>query len=190
MFKNLLVSGFTTLAIMGFTAAIPQASLAQDDVEFFCDTREEVPVMKLRVPGGEVSFIRWKDEYFERFGLTQVERCQEIAKRFQRFQQDGSLDYMGHGFINNQPTVCIIDNVSLSKCKHLLITLRPEYGDHFKRQQLVTDLWNIGRYGNSFGPLSLRSASFDQDSSSINVEQWIFDIRAWLQYQNPDADEQ
>lgn|GEM_PF-6275602 len=177
MLKKLFASAFTALTVMGLTVGTARTSLARGGVEFFCDTSQADPVMKLRIAEREMDFIRWQDRHFERLGVTRAQRCQEIANRFQHHQKAGNLDYISHGYVNNQPAICIPQYFGSQQCKDLLITLKPEYRNESLRRQLVEELWLTAIYGNTFGPVRL-GRSFDENSSSINMESLLSEIRA------------
>ncbi|NES00275.1 MAG: hypothetical protein F6J86_41880 [Symploca sp. SIO1B1] len=188
MFKKAIASGFTALTAMGLTIGTAQTTLAGSSAKFFCDTSQADPVMKLKVREGEIDFINWKDTYFEQY-ITRAERCQEIAKRFQKAQQAGTLDYMSHGYVDGSPAICIPHYLGSGTCKELLITLKPEYSDSYKRQQLIEHLWLIGTRGNNIGAVLLRAGSLVEDGSSIDVEKWLFGIRTFLQDENAESEE-
>ncbi|NES22489.1 MAG: hypothetical protein F6K41_27120 [Symploca sp. SIO3E6] len=186
--KKAITSGFTALTVMGLTISTAQTTLARDSIKFFCDTSQANPVMKLRVPEGEISFIRWEDKYFEQY-ITREERCREIAQRFQKAQQAGTLDYMSHGYFGDSPAICIPHYLGSGTCKDLLITLKPEYSDPSKRQELIEHLWLIGTRGGIVRSVLLTTGSLVEDGSSIDIEKWLFGIRAWLQEQNAELEE-
>ena len=54
-------------------------------------------------------------------------RCQEVARRFQGFYDNGLLRFIGADFVNNEPVLCAVaDKGELCNSKNVLVTLPPE----------------------------------------------------------------
>ncbi|MDB9311579.1 COP23 domain-containing protein [Spirulina sp. CS-785/01] len=72
------------------------------------------------------SLIHWESGYFVGSGFTPERRCKEVAPRFQRAYDDGKLNLVTNGTMNNQPVICTTFSEENSGCDQLLFTLRPQ----------------------------------------------------------------
>ncbi|NER19614.1 MAG: tetratricopeptide repeat protein [Symploca sp. SIO1C2] len=126
------------------------------EVNFYCDTTSgNHPVTSLRVLEGEIMFIVWEDQFWDKTYYNSEFRCQEVSSRFQKYKEAGLLDYISHGYMNGQPAICIPETLVSSVCEKLLFTLKPEYSDPSRRQEIVSHLWLIGTRGSDFEPLRM-----------------------------------
>ena len=91
---------------------------------------------------GELPMIRWSDGSFPP-PYTPLERCKEVTRRFNQFNNNGTLKYMTTGTINNSPVICVAGYEG-GEClpNGLLITLK--YGrdpDIALKRILDTRVW-------------------------------------------------
>ena len=55
-----------------------------------------------------------------------AQRCEEVARRFQRFSDNGLLKFIGSGYVNNEPVLCAVaEKGQLCNATNLLVTLPP-----------------------------------------------------------------
>jgi hypothetical protein len=111
--------GLTTLTLtMSINPGLSQdnASAQPNQVTYFCQeifdqaSGEKVPATIAWVPErkGHVRFIEWKSEYFVKGGWTPQKRCQEVSKKFQKFQELGRLGNLTTGKNNGYSVVCAV----------------------------------------------------------------------------------
>jgi hypothetical protein len=55
---------------------------------------------------GRIELIVWESSYFSGAGWTPQKRCQEITQRFQKFSDNGTLQYVTTGKLNGYPVIC------------------------------------------------------------------------------------
>ncbi|HIK31037.1 MAG TPA: hypothetical protein IGS17_03360 [Oscillatoriales cyanobacterium M59_W2019_021] len=73
-----------------------------------------------------VPVIYWNSDYFSDSGYTPETRCQMVSQRFETFRQNGTLNYLTTGKMNNMPVVCVASAVGGGCAENgLLFTLKP-----------------------------------------------------------------
>jgi hypothetical protein len=87
------------------TATLTQPSYAQNQ-KFFCAISRDVPVTSVRTSSGPIPIIRWVDTAFPR-PWTPEQRCEEISARFERFYNNGTLNFLRAGTYNRQMVLCV-----------------------------------------------------------------------------------
>jgi hypothetical protein len=106
----------------GGVACVPQP-IAQD--YFFCGKGSNgLPTTFVNTPSGNIPLIRWKSHFFEHSGYTPDVRCRDVSQRFTRFYNQGILNFVTTGVVNNQPVVCVASTMGGS-CTGVLFTLKP-----------------------------------------------------------------
>lgn len=114
------------MLVMGAAMHLP--SYAQGtrraDGEFFCGSNNGIPATLVQHPNrGEVIFIRWTSDYFEGSGWTPQRRCEEVSKRFQKAQSQGTLIYIVPGRMNGYDVICASRSAD-GPCEEMLFTLK------------------------------------------------------------------
>jgi len=97
---------FTPLALMSI-----QQNASASDVNFVCgrDPRSGIPATIAQFPDNEsVVMITWEIRGIRNWAPQQ--RCEEVARRFNRTNQRGILKYMVEGKMNGLPVVCASPN--------------------------------------------------------------------------------
>jgi len=87
---------------VGAIATLNQSSYAEQ--KFSCDEEQLSTVVQSH--WGELPMVRWSDDSFPP-PYTPLERCREVTERFNQFNNNGTLKYMGTGTINNYPVICV-----------------------------------------------------------------------------------
>ena len=85
---------------------------------------------------GEVPVIRWVSDYFESASYDVQTRCELVSQRFQNFKDEGTLQYLTTGRMNQQPVVCV-SLTNGGKCEGLLFTLKPTSDPNETLQSLM-----------------------------------------------------
>ncbi|MHC5833119.1 MAG: COP23 domain-containing protein, partial [Nostoc sp.] len=83
-------------------------------VTFFCRqifdkaSGENIPATVAWVPErqGNIRFIGWKSEYFNKSGWTPEKRCEKVTTKFQESYDQGRLNYLTYGIFNGSPIIC------------------------------------------------------------------------------------
>jgi len=140
----LLTFAFSTASVT--SAGITQAQTASRTT-FSCQTNAGVPTTMARTRRGEVlPIIRWKYDGFRDWSPEQ--RCQEISRRFQQYNELGELNYLTTGMMNSQKVICTTSHPQ-GGCRNLLLTVRPGANP----RQTLLDLLAV-RSRSSAGPVS------------------------------------
>lgn len=94
--------------VIGTLAVFSQPSQAQSRNQFFCGISEGKPATIVRTAAkGPVSLIVWNNEAFSASGWTPKRRCEDVSSRFQRFNDNGQLNFMRAGTFNGQQVLCV-----------------------------------------------------------------------------------
>jgi hypothetical protein len=100
------VSGVALLTIFTTTAIIHQPSYA-DGTTFFCAKSKGVPVTYAKTQNGRrIPMIRWVSSNYFSSDLTPLVRCKQVAQRFQKNYDNGSLKNIITGTLKDYPVVC------------------------------------------------------------------------------------
>lgn len=84
-----------------------------DKVTFLCkeifdkaDGTKNIPATVAWVPqrNGHIRLIAWKSEYFSSW--KPKKRCEAVTKNFQKYYDEGRLDYLSTGKRNGYPVIC------------------------------------------------------------------------------------
>jgi|GEM_PF-774219 len=140
-FSTTLVSG--ALVISGALAMTSLPGLAQTSAattsRFFCGLYRGHPATVVRtVSRGNIPLILWVDDAFPEPWNPQS-RCEEISARFQRFYENGTLNYLRGSVMNGQPALCVASYQG-GDClpNGLLLTLKPYTDPHAVLERLLT----------------------------------------------------
>ena len=75
-------------------------------------------------PERYVSIIAWKSDSFPGSEWTPKKRCDEVSKKFQKFHQQGRLDYLTTGKLNGLGVICAAKPGECNK-NNILFSVRP-----------------------------------------------------------------
>lgn len=107
---------------LGSIVTINQSSYAQTTTYFCGTSKDAVPTTFARIATGQkVAVIRWEKKWSNKY--SPKARCEEVSARFQNASQDGALNYLTIGTINNQKVLCAASRYG-DGCKDVLLTLR------------------------------------------------------------------
>ncbi|MBG0744869.1 MAG: COP23 domain-containing protein [Cylindrospermopsis raciborskii KL1] len=104
-----------SITLIGLTIQ-PNPVYSQQNASFRCENMfdqasgKKVPMTVAWVPERKthVGVIGWKSTYFEVGGWTSEKRCQEVSKKFQDFQNRGTINYLMTGKNNGYPIICAV----------------------------------------------------------------------------------
>jgi len=131
----ILVGGL--MVAMAATAAMTKPNHAQTNSKFYCGDLNQTPATYVRGRRGPVPIIRWVDNSFPPPWNPQ-RRCEDVSARFQRFYDNGQLDYLKAGKLNGQSVLCVT-RTQPGECipGGLLVTLKPETDPQRTLQRLL-----------------------------------------------------
>ncbi|MGB3205802.1 MAG: COP23 domain-containing protein [Crinalium sp.] len=142
-----------TMLTLGATATLGQTE--SNEIKFFCSqmfdsaANENIPATIAWIPErqGHIRLIAWKSDFF--YELERQERCETVSEKFQSAYQQGRLNYLTYGEVNNYQVICAVSNPG-EKCKpeNMLFTIKPQdYPD-----RVLTSLIGVVQ-GNSGQPI-------------------------------------
>ena len=103
---------FATIAVgaivIGTSAVFSSSAVAQTRNQFYCGISEGKPATIVRTAArGNIPLIIWNNEAFSVSGFPPKKRCEEVSARFQRFNDNGQLNFMRAGMFNGQKVLCV-----------------------------------------------------------------------------------
>jgi hypothetical protein len=104
-------------------SAQPALQVSQKDYFFCGQSSQGSPTTFVNTPTGNIPLIRWVSQYFNHSGYKPTVRCQEVSQRFNRFYNQGILNFVTTGVVNNQPVVCVASQMG-GPCQGVLFTLK------------------------------------------------------------------
>ncbi|GFZ90111.1 COP23 domain-containing protein [Okeania sp. KiyG1] len=110
---------------------LPEKNIQTQNLSFFCGSYKtpegvDVPATIIRSSSkADVPMFFWKDTSWGPKWDPQT-RCQEVSRRLQIYYNNGIIDYIFSGSLNNYPTLCVSKEIKDSQCndQNLLITLK------------------------------------------------------------------
>ncbi|MTJ55844.1 hypothetical protein FJR38_25865 [Anabaena sp. UHCC 0253] len=116
--------------ILGITPSFSQSN-SSERVQFFCRktfdkaSQENLPSTVAWIPEkrGHIRIIVWKSEAW--LGWTPQQRCEAVSPKFQKFYDNGQLNYLTNGKVKGYPVICAVDTEG-DKCSkdHQLFQLK------------------------------------------------------------------
>ena len=143
---------------------------AQEKVQFICapsfdrQSDRDLPTTYAWTSRGKVLVVRWETTKFKNY--PPQKRCEEISPRFQTAYDNGSLNLITNGSMNNQSVICTSREVG-GACDTLLITLFPEDNSLEVLNQLK-ELLN----GRQVGPIR-HSSNTPQVYYQVDIENFL-----------------
>ncbi|MEM8779432.1 MAG: COP23 domain-containing protein [Cyanobacteria bacterium P01_G01_bin.49] len=144
-----------------------QTEKADNKVKFVCgesfdpDGGNRLPTTFAWTPRGKIAVVRWATKDFPNYPPER--RCQEVSPRFQAAYDNGTLNLLTNGTMNNQPVICTTQDVG-DGCNTLLVTLRPNDDSRQFLEQIVSLL-----NGEKVGPPKHTNQRYVQ----IDIEEFL-----------------
>ncbi|HEY9824687.1 MAG TPA: COP23 domain-containing protein [Stenomitos sp.] len=174
--KPPVLASVAALALLTSTAlgsAIAPASAETNSVKFGCGTSQGHPATVVSTSRGNLPLIRWVSGVFGEEYPPEY-RCKVVSPKFQKYYNDGQLNYLTVGYANKQPIVCVAATKG-GPCTGVLFTLKANADPWDTLNRLMNVRVQAG------GPLNESSAG-----SSGSDNQYI-DINAYLNNAPVDA---
>ena len=124
---SLLTKIITGMAISTGILTISPSIQASSD-KYSCLEDNGIYGIYSRTERGNINLLNFKRDVPKNWSI--VKRCEEVAKRFQRFYDNGLLRFIGADFVNNEPVLCALtDKTTEDKScnsENILVTLPPQ----------------------------------------------------------------
>ena len=134
----------TTVEKIPETSTDKKAENSQSDaVQFMCKEifdsagNSNIPATVAWVPKrqGHVRLIGWKSQYFSTW--SPQKRCAAVTKNFQKYYDEGKLDYLSTGKRNGYPVICAAkQGENCTKDNHLF-TIKHGHNPQIVLQRLI-----------------------------------------------------
>jgi Circadian oscillating protein COP23 len=171
---GLFIPTLGTIALaLSSTAITVQPSYAQSS-KFSCGMSGGVPATLVRTSRGKIPIIRWVDNAFPP-PWTPQQRCEEISARFERFYDNGTLNFLRAGKLSNQPVLCVASYKGGSCLPNgVLVTLKAGTNAPLTLQRLL-DRQGLGggRPIELSGGNSNELLSYEKEAAYLNVAKFI-----------------
>ena len=112
---------------------------------FFCGNNTHsiygiVPATIVKTPRGNVPMIHWVSNWIKNPNWPRQKRCDEVAKRLNRYDANGMLKYIRTGKVKIYPVICVASSEG-GNCneRDVVVTLEPG-SDAEEVLQEMTDL--------------------------------------------------
>ena len=114
-----------------------------DTVTFMCKeifdaaSEKNIPATVAWVPKrqGHIRLIGWKSEYFPTW--SPEKRCEAVTKNFQKYYDEGRLDYLSTGKRDGYPVICVAKQGETCTKDNHLFTIKHGYNPQIVLQQLI-----------------------------------------------------
>jgi hypothetical protein len=103
--------------------------------KFYCGQSKGVPTTMAKTSRGAVPVIHWLSTLGENY--TPAKRCQIVSEKFQTFYNDGTLNYLTTGVMNQLPVICAAQQEN-GPCSGVLFTLKPNSDPGQTLQRLLS----------------------------------------------------
>ncbi len=118
---SLLIKITTGMAICTGTLVI-SAPIEASSNKYSCQEVNGIYGIYSRTERGDMRLMNLKRDVSQDWSI--VKRCEEIARRFQRFSDNGILRFIGSGYVSNEPVLCaVIEKGQLCNSENILVTL-------------------------------------------------------------------
>ena len=134
------------IASIAFVASLTTLTTivsASNDNKYHCQQINGVYGVYSRVPRGDIRLMEFNRDVNQEWSIAS--RCEEVAIRFQRYDDNGILRYIGAGYLNNEPVLCaIVEEEQSCIDENLLVTL-PADADPITSARLLMDTRGLAR---------------------------------------------
>lgn len=119
---SLLLSIFSTSILVYLSTDLTSVRAGTTGSKFYCGQSKRVPTTMAQTSRGAVPVIHWVSTLGENY--TPEYRCKIVSEKFQTFYDNGMLNYLTTGTINQQPVICAAEKEN-GPCSGVLFTLKP-----------------------------------------------------------------
>ena len=124
MKSNLITQIVAGTAVL--TSILPISSSVQASSDkYSCQEVNSVYGVYSSTPRGKMNLLNFTRDVSQDWSID--ERCAEVATRFQRYYDNGTLRFIGSGTVNQQPVLCaVLKKGEACSNDNLLVTLPPD----------------------------------------------------------------
>jgi hypothetical protein len=134
--NHLQLTPFVSIAILALTLPVVLAKDVSNRDKYFCAWKNNIPRTIVRTELGDKIIISWvKNNWSE---WKPYQRCLQVSQRFQRFSDNGILQYIATGKQGKYPVLCAVAK-SGHQCnsKNILVTLPPDANSQETARKLL-----------------------------------------------------
>ena len=135
MKQSLLLSTVSISLLLCLVTDLTSVRADTSGSKFYCGQSKSVPTTMAKTSRGAVPVIRWFSTLGENY--TPEKRCQIVSEKFQTFYNDGTLNYLTTGVINQLPVICAAKQEN-GPCSGVLFTLKPNSDPGQTLQRLLS----------------------------------------------------
>jgi hypothetical protein len=118
---------FADSILIGAIVTLSPSTSASTD-KYYCREVNGTYGVYSRTERGSLGLLNFKRDVPKDWTLAK--RCEEVAQRFQRFYDNGTLRFIGADFVNDEPVLCAVkDKITESEpcnSENILVTLPPQ----------------------------------------------------------------
>ncbi len=103
-----------------------QAGQDSSDSKYYCGLSSDgIPTTFVKSDRDDIALVCRESDYFKKFGYTREQRCQAVSTKFQQTEEQGILNYLTIGKINDLPVICASSSLGAG-CQEALFTLQAD----------------------------------------------------------------
>jgi Circadian oscillating protein COP23 len=135
MKPSLLLSTLSLSILVGLATDLTSVRANTTGSKFYCGQSKNVPTTMAKTSRGAVPVIRWVSTLGGTY--TPENRCKIVSEKFQTFYNDGTLNYLTTGIVNQLPVICAAQREN-GPCTGVLFTLKPNSDPGQTLQRLLS----------------------------------------------------
>jgi hypothetical protein len=132
---SLLLSTLSISILVYLSADLTSVRAGTSGSKFYCGQSKRVPTTMAQTSRGAVPVIHWVSTLGENY--TPEYRCKIVSEKFQTFYNNGMLNYLTTGTVNQQPVICAAQKEN-GPCSGVLFTLKPNSDPGRTLQRLLS----------------------------------------------------
>jgi Circadian oscillating protein COP23 len=132
---SLLLSTFSISILVYLSNNLTSVRADTTGSKFYCGQSKSVPTTMAQTSRGAVPVIHWVSTLGENY--TPEYRCKIVSEKFQTFYNNGMLNYLTTGIVNQQPVICAAQQEN-GPCAGVLFTLKPNSDSGRTLQRLLS----------------------------------------------------
>jgi Circadian oscillating protein COP23 len=132
---SLLLSTFSISILVYLSTDLTSVRADTTGSKFYCGQSKSVPTTMAQTSRGAVPVIHWVSTLGEDYPPEY--RCKIVSEKFQTFYNDGMLNYLTTGTVNQQPVICAAQQEN-GPCSGVLFTLKPNSDPGRTLQRLLS----------------------------------------------------
>lgn len=105
----ILAAGLGTTACSNVSNSLSKITNSEPEVSYACvtDSSSTPTTVAQSEKRGDIPIIRWTSDFGSGVGYTPQSRCQEVSANFQKYYEQGVLNYITTGQKNSYDIICV-----------------------------------------------------------------------------------